>query len=213
MKKKGLVNDDNVTMGNVGRLGNVCFYMRQGVQVARTIPFKVKNPRTPAQQRLRKRMGKVSKLAVQFKPTYSIGFAYACSGGATAYNAFISENMKRMVEDVATGEWNIEPSNIMCAVGPLPTVALEAEYISDGHKLRLKRMDSFVYDNGTEGVLTLYAPNVCITMNYKLGAPEYINGLEIELSNLVDVNNMYAYSFCVNNDLRRCSNSFMVKLN
>jgi hypothetical protein len=88
------------------KLGNTVFSKQFGKNTLRTKPLDVKNPRTPAQMAVRKRMKKLVQLIRQV--INYVNAAYAGSvQGMSPYNRIISLNMKNCFIDDTS---NIEPT-------------------------------------------------------------------------------------------------------
>lgn len=99
-----------------GKIGPVIVYERNGKQCVRSMPEKVDNPRTPAQQFNRAKMSAITKLASVLKPWIAVNMQH--NNYATPRGAFISLNMKQAFEEV-NGEPVLNPQKLVVTTGKL----------------------------------------------------------------------------------------------
>lgn len=85
--------DQGYMGGFRGKLGPAVGYRWRGRWCVRTLPARVRNPRTEAQQAHRMEFRAMVRLAGRFRPAVNVGFhALALEGGMTECNLFVHRN-------------------------------------------------------------------------------------------------------------------------
>jgi len=92
--------DNGILNHLYGKVGRVIGSTWNGINYIRSVPARVKNPNTPAQQAHRMRFRLIAELLTLMKPVIKIGFASG-EGGKTPVNRAMSYNLPNAV----TGEF------------------------------------------------------------------------------------------------------------
>ena len=132
--KKGILGDFS------GKVGNVVGATWNGIGYMRSLPTKVRNPRTPGQLEQRMKFSMIGSLMKNLAPVLQIGYKNAASGkGRSTFSMAMSDNLKGAI----TGEYpdlTIDYPNVRLAKGLLSGCSSVSLSLTDG-------MADFSWDN------------------------------------------------------------------
>ena len=158
--------DRNIMGLEHGKNGDRIAVVLKGQQIYKKL-YKPTNPRTPEQQKHRKKLGSVNQLSKVLAEAVNRGFAKVPEPGSsqTARNAFTHENFYNgaMLWDEETEKWYIRPELLKLAMGPR-YVGVEMKAEVRGGRLHISCPDTGMYDpHGVKDdqlLVAIYRPEV-----------------------------------------------------
>ena len=113
--KKGIMG------GFSGKVGNVVGASWKGIDYIRSLPSKVRNPKTPGQVMQRDKFSLIVKFVRSVLPVIQVGFKSSAGAENSAYTAAMSYNMNRAVKGEYP-DFEIDFPNAAISRGSLPAV-------------------------------------------------------------------------------------------
>lgn len=121
-------------LGNVKKsVANLTMYVSRGVNIVRSKPLNVHNPRTPKQRMQRAKMAMLIHLASSFGPVLGLGYPEV-KGLVSSNNRFVQDNMFAVTVDsffIGT----VDYSMLACSSGHLKAPRVAVSYDESGKQL------------------------------------------------------------------------------